>query len=81
VASAPAEKCGNPAKPSLPPSDVKVDLVRTALVVLDPQIDVLRPKGAAWGGDGPRAKQHSTLKIIAQLFVAAPAAFGSNVRR
>jgi nicotinamidase-related amidase len=36
----------------LPPSNMKLDLVRTALVVIDPQVDFLSPKGVAWGAVG-----------------------------
>ena len=35
----------DPVKPALPPSDMKLDLKRTALVVTDPQIDFLSPDG------------------------------------
>ena len=34
----------DPANPALPPSDMKLDLKRTALVVTDPQIDFLSPE-------------------------------------
>ena len=36
----------DPAEPALPPSDMKLDLSRAALVVTDPQIDFLHPEGA-----------------------------------
>jgi hypothetical protein len=44
-----------PAKPALPPSDMKLDLPRTALVITDPQIDFLSPDGVTWGGSLARA--------------------------
>jgi hypothetical protein len=51
-ASAASDKYADPAEPMLPPSNMKLDLVRTALVVIDPQVDFLSPKGVAWGAVG-----------------------------
>lgn len=48
-ATAAASKYAPPAKSALPPSAMQLDLKRTALVVTDPQIDFLSPKGGAWG--------------------------------
>ena len=42
------DKYADPRNPSLPPSDMKLDLSRTALVVTDPQIDFLSPKSVIW---------------------------------
>lgn len=36
----------DPLKPALPASTVQWDMSRTALVVIDPQIDFMSPKGA-----------------------------------
>ena len=60
-----------PAKPALPPSDMKLNLKRTALVVTDPQIDFLSPKGVTWGVVGASVKQHNTVANIGRLFAAA----------
>lgn len=60
-----------PAKPALPPSDMKLDLKRTALVVTDPQVDFLSPDGVTWGVVGESVKRHNTVENIERLFVAA----------
>lgn len=61
----------DPAKPALPPSDMKLDVKRTALVVTDPQIDFLSPDGVTWGVIGESVKRHNTVENIEKLFVAA----------
>ena len=63
-----------PANPALPPSDMELDLPRTALVVTDPQIDFLSPKGVTWGVVGENVTELNTVKNIGRLFVAAKAA-------
>lgn len=73
-AAASTDKYADPAKPMLPPSDMKLDLARTALVVIDPQIDFLSPKGVAWGAVGDSVKQHNVVENLERLFVAAKAA-------
>lgn len=73
-AAASTDKYADPAKPMLPPSDMKLDLSRTALVVIDPQVDFLSPKGVAWGAVGASVKQHNTVENIERLFAAAKAA-------
>ena len=45
----------DPEKPALPPSTMVLDRKRTALVVTDPQIDFLSPKGVTWGVEIGRA--------------------------
>lgn len=64
----------DPEKPALPPSDMKLDLSRTALVVTDPQIDFLSPKGVTWGVVGKSVEQQGTVANIGRLFKAAKAA-------
>lgn len=61
----------DPAKPALPPSDMVLDLKRTALVVTDPQIDFLSPDGVTWGVVGASVKHHNTVENIEKLFKAA----------
>ncbi|MCH8138826.1 MAG: isochorismatase family protein [Proteobacteria bacterium] len=63
-----------PANPALPPSNMELDLPRTALVVTDPQIDFLSPKGVTWGVVGENVTELGTVKNIGRLFVAAKAA-------
>jgi nicotinamidase-related amidase len=60
-----------PAKPALPPSDMKLDLKRTALVVSDPQVDFLSPKGVTWGVVGASVQEHNTVANLGRLFAAA----------
>jgi hypothetical protein len=62
-----------PAKPALPPSDMKLDLKRTALVVTDPQIDFLSPEGVTWGVVGKSVEHHNTVANIETLFKTAKA--------
>ena len=60
-----------PAKPGLPPSDMVLDIKRTALVVTDPQVDFLSPNGVTWGVVGESVKQHNTVENLRRLFEAA----------
>jgi len=62
------------AAPALPPSNMELDLSRTALVVTDPQIDFLHPDGVTWGVIGASVKEHNTVENIESLFKAAKAA-------
>ena len=62
-----------PENPALPPSDMVLDLKRTALVVTDPQIDFLSPKGVTWGVVGESVKEQNTVANIGRLFKAAKA--------
>ncbi len=61
----------DPAEPALPPSDMKLDIARTALVVTDPQIDFLSPEGVTWGVVGKSVEHHNTVDNIERLFKAA----------
>ena len=70
-ASAATDPYADPAKPALPPSDMKLDLSRTALVVTDPQIDFLSPKGVTWGVVGESVKRNNTVENIERLLSAA----------
>lgn len=63
-----------PDNPALPPSDMKLDLPRTALVITDPQIDFLSPDGVTWAVVGESVTQHNTVANIGRLFAAAKAA-------
>ena len=49
MTSAQTDKYAPPDKPALPPSDMKLEVQRAALLVTDPQIDFLSPKGVTWG--------------------------------
>lgn len=78
IAAAPAtaadDPYADPTKPALPPSDMKLDLPRTALVVTDPQIDFLSPKGVTWGVVGKSVEKQGTVTNIGRLLKAAKAA-------
>ncbi len=65
------DKYAPPAEPALPPSNMKLNLRRTALVVTDPQIDFLSPKGVTWGVVGESVQELNTVENIGRLFVAA----------
>ena len=62
-----------PAEPALPPSDMVLDLSRTALVVTDPQVDFLSPDGVTWGVVGESVTRNKTVENIGRLFRAAKA--------
>lgn len=69
-----ANPYADPAEPALPPSDMKLDLSRAALVVTDPQIDFLHPDGVTWGVIGASVEEHNTVENIETLFKSAKAA-------
>ena len=71
VAHAASDPYAPPAKPALPPSDMVLDLKRTALVITDPQIDFLSPDGVTWGVVGASVTEHNTVANIGRLFEAA----------
>ncbi|TDK49879.1 cysteine hydrolase [Antarcticimicrobium luteum] len=73
-AQASADPYSDPAEPALPPSTMKLDLSRTALVVTDPQNDFLSPDGVTWGVVGKSVTEHGTVQNIDRLFAAAKAA-------
>jgi biuret amidohydrolase len=60
-----------PANPALPPSNMRLDPKRTALVITDPQNDFLSPKGVTWGVVGESVTEQGTVANIEKLFKAA----------
>jgi nicotinamidase-related amidase len=50
---------------------MKIHNYDTALVVIDPQNDVLSEKGVSWGLVGASVKENNTVENIARLFQAA----------
>jgi nicotinamidase-related amidase len=60
-----------PAERALPPSNMKLDVRRAALVITDPQNDFLSPKGVTWGVVGESVAEHGTVDNIESLFKAA----------
>lgn len=63
----------DPPESSLPPTDVKVSLSDTALVITDPQIDFLSPNGVTWGVVGESVQELGTVENIERLLKAAKA--------
>ncbi len=66
-----ANPYAEPAAPALPPSDMKLDLSRAALVVTDPQNDFLSPDGVTWGVIGASVTELNTVENIETLFRTA----------
>jgi nicotinamidase-related amidase len=60
-----------PAERALPPSNMKLDARRAALVITDPQNDFLSPKGVTWGVVGESMTEHGTVDNIESLLKAA----------
>ena len=73
-AMAASDLYADPAEPALLPSEMTLDLPRTALVITDPQIDFLSPRGVTWGVVGQSVEKHGTVANIGRLFTAAKAA-------
>lgn len=65
------DKYADPASPMLPPTNMQLDLRRTALLVIDPQVDFLSPKGVAWGAVGESVTEHNVVENIGRLFAQA----------
>lgn len=72
--TASANPYADPANPGLPKIDMTLDLTRTALVIIDPQVDFLSPKGKAWAAFGESITEHNTVANLIRLFKAAKAA-------
>jgi nicotinamidase-related amidase len=64
----------DPANPALPKGSMKLDPSRAALVVIDPQIDFMSPKGKAWPVVGESVTEHNVVPNLGRLFRAAKAA-------
>lgn len=64
-------KYADPVEPALPRSDMKLDLSRTALVVIDPQIDFMSPQGRSWGAVGESVTEQNLVENLVSLFKAA----------
>ena len=68
------DKYEYPSNSALPPSNMNLNLNRTALVITDPQIDFLSPDGVSWGLVGNNVTELNTVENIGRLFQAAKAA-------
>lgn len=74
TAEAATSAYADPAQPALPKTDVTVGKGDTALVVIDPQIDFLSPKGVTWKVVGESVTEHGVVRNIGRLFTAAKGA-------
>ncbi len=72
--AAPANPYAEPSSYGMPRKGMKLDPERVALVVIDPQIDFLSPKGIAWGAVGESVEQNNTVPNLLRLFKAAKGA-------
>ncbi len=63
----------DPSKPGLPKIDMEIAPGRTALVVVDPQIDFLDEGGVAWGVVGESVSEQGVVDNLERLFIAAKA--------
>ena len=61
----------DPKNPVLPDPGMKLDPERTALVVIDPQVDFMSPKGAAWSVVGESVTEQKLVPNLVKLFKAA----------
>ncbi len=73
MASAQENPYAEPEEPGLPPSNMVLDLPRTAIVITDPQIDFLSPDGVTWGLVGNSVTANKTVEHIEQLLKTAKA--------
>ena len=58
---------------ALPDPGMEIDRARTALVITDPQIDFLSPKGVTWGVVGKSVTENNTVENIETLLKTAKA--------
>ena len=61
----------DPVDAALPKANIQLDLPRTALVVIDPQIDFMSPKGRSWGVVGESVTEQNLMPNLIRLFEAA----------
>ncbi len=64
----------DPENPALPKTDMSVTKGDTAVVITDPQIDFLSPKGVTWKVVGKSVERHNTVANIGRLLKAAKSA-------
>lgn len=61
----------DPIDPALPKTSITLDLPRTALVVIDPQIDFMCAEGRCWDVVGESVTEQNLVPNLARLFEAA----------
>ena len=69
--SATKDAYADPPNPALQKGNMKLDVARAGLVVIDPQIDFMSPKGRAWPVVGESVTEHNVVSNIGRLFEAA----------
>lgn len=60
-------------KPMLPRDGINYKKGSVGIVVIDPQIDFLSPKGVTWGAFGASIKEHGTVEHLLEIFKSADA--------
>jgi nicotinamidase-related amidase len=73
AAEAATDAYADPKNPALQKGNMKLDPSRAALVVIDPQIDFMSPKGKAWSVVGKSVTEHNVVPNLGRLFRAAKA--------
>jgi len=71
TANAPVSPYADPRNRFLPDPGMRLDPRRTALVVIDPQIDFMSPKGASWSIVGESVTEQRLVPNLIRLFEAA----------
>lgn len=71
VGAAGPDPYADPATPTLPASTFQWDLSRTALVVIDPQVDFMSPKGAGWPVFGDSVTEQQLVPKLERLLAAS----------
>jgi len=74
AAQAAASPYADPPNPALEKGNMKLDVTRAALVVVDPQIDFMSPQGKAWPVVKESVTEHNVVPNLGRLFEAAKAA-------
>jgi nicotinamidase-related amidase len=69
--AATSDPYADPPNPALAKGTMKLDVARAALVVIDPQIDFMSPKGLAWPVVGESVTEHNVVPNLGRLFEAA----------
>ena len=68
AATAQPAQYADPTQRAMPVPRMTLDLERTALVVIDPQIDFMSPKGAAWSAVGEAVTERQVVPNLIRLF-------------
>ncbi len=74
AARAQTAQYADPTNPALKKGSMVLDPSRAALVVIDPQIDFMDPKGKAWPVVGESVTEHQLIPHLDRLFASAKAA-------